>query len=136
MDYEAFYRRFDNNPFLVKNHVTIKLAEDDHSILELIAQEDSLNPMGMVHGGALFTMADSAAGFAASSDGRTYVTLSSNFTFLRSGMPGDVIHAEGKVRRRGRTTCYADADLTNQKGELLASGNFIFFHVPNENLPK
>lgn len=130
VDKEGLLRHFHNNPFLTLNHMELVDAGEDWALMELQVQEGSLNPLGLVHGGALFTLADSACGAAAHTDGRVYVTLSSSFTFLRSAMPGDTVRAKGIVRRRGQTTCYVNVDVTNQKDELLASGNFTFFHIP------
>lgn len=118
-----------DHAFMNRNHIRLALVEQDRAITALEAGADCMNPYGVVHGGALFTMADCACGAAARTDGRKYVTLSSSFNFLRGGLTGDRIKAEGRVRRRGRTTCYVDVDLTNEKGELLASGNFIFFCI-------
>jgi len=119
----------DTHAFMKKNHIHLAEVEQDRVITTLDAGPDSLNPYGFVHGGALFTMADCACGAAARTDGRKYVTLSSSFNFLHSGLKGDAIRAEAKVRRRGHTTCYVDVDLTNGQGELLASGSFTFFCI-------
>ncbi len=117
------------HPFMNKNHIRLEAVELDRVVTVMEAGPDSLNPYGFVHGGALYTMADCACGAAARTDGRKYVTLSSSFNFLHSGLEGDVIRAEAKVRRRGRTTCFVDVDLTNDRGDLLASGNYTFFHI-------
>lgn len=130
VDKEGLLRHFHNNSFLNFNHMELVDAGENWAEMELKVCEDSLNPLGLVHGGALFTMADSAGGAAAHIDGRVYVTLSSSFTFLRSALPSDTVRARATVRRRGRTTCYVDVDVTNQAKELLASGSFTYFHVP------
>lgn len=119
----------ENHTFMKINHIRLEEVEPDRVVTALDAGADSLNPYGFVHGGALYTMADCACGAAARTDGRKYVTLSSSFNFLHSGLDGDAIRAEARVRRRGRTTCYVDVDLTNQKGQLLASGNYTFFCI-------
>lgn len=117
------------NEFMNHNHIVLKELEKDRAIMELTVCTASLNPYGFVHGGALYTMADCACGTAARSGGGRYVTQTSNLTFHRSGMPGDVIRAEGKVLRRGHSTCCVNVELTNQKNDLLASGSFIFFRI-------
>ena len=118
-----------NHAFMKKNHIRLEEVEPDRVVTALDAGPDSLNPYGFVHGGALYTMADCACGAAARTDGRKYVTLSSSFNFLHSGVEGDTIRAEAKVRRRGRTTCYVIVELTNSRNELLASGNYTFFCI-------
>jgi len=82
----------------------------------------------MVHGGALYTLADNAAGIAAHSDGRSYVTQSGSLHFL-SNRPHGLIRAEGRVRRRGRSTVLAEVDITAEDGTLLATGQFSYFCV-------
>jgi len=119
------------NEFMNHNHITLKTLEKDHVVMELVVRQESLNPYKIVHGGALYTMADCAAGTASRSDGRRYVTMSSSLNFLRSGLMGDTIWAEARIRHRGRTVCYVEVDVTNQKGELLASGDYTFFCIEN-----
>ena len=118
-----------NHAFMKRNHIRLAEAEPDRVVMVMEADADHLNPYGFVHGGALFTLADCTCGAAARTDGRRYVTLSSSFSVLHSGLAGDSLQAEAKVRRRGRSTCYVVVDLTNGKGELLASGSFNFFCI-------
>ena len=62
------------NAFAVYNHIELETAEEDRAVLRLTAVADSCNPYGIIHGGALYTLADSACGTAIHSDGRAYVT--------------------------------------------------------------
>ena len=126
---EELKRLIAANRFLQHNHIRLEVLEEDYVVMALTLTEDSLNAYGYAHGGVLYTIADSATGIAARTNGHRYVTLSSSFNFLHSGLLGDTIRAEGRVRRRGKTTCYAEVDVTNQDGQLLASGNFVFYQV-------
>lgn len=115
--------------FMAKNHIRLEEARLDRVTAVMEAGPDTLNPYGFVHGGALYTLADCACGAAARTDGRKYVTISSSFNFLHSGLEGDMLRAEATVRRRGRSTCFVNVDLTNERGDLLASGSYTFFHI-------
>lgn len=44
------------------NHIKIGVVESDHAEVWLDIQPESTNIYGVVHGGALFTMADCCAG--------------------------------------------------------------------------
>ncbi len=121
--------RWPLNAFAAYNHIRVTGYGPDWAVMELKVEKDSLNPLGWVHGGALFTMGDCAAGFATHSDGRRYVTMSSDFHFLRSGKAGDTLQAKGTVRRRGMTTCLSEVSITNQDGELLATGTYTFYCI-------
>ena len=51
-------------PFSQYNHMKVTAVDDGTATVELELHPDSLNCWGTPHGGALFTMADVAAGMA------------------------------------------------------------------------
>ena len=115
------------NAFMLHCHVVpMDLDKLDYSKFRMDGRPDLLNPHGMIHGGALYTLADNAAGYAAHTDGRRYVTQTSSFHFLRN-QGGGVIYAEGHVVHRGRTSCLAAVEITSADGTLMATGEFTFF---------
>ncbi|NCC68986.1 MAG: PaaI family thioesterase, partial [Clostridia bacterium] len=114
------------NIFAVHNHIRLTEVELDRAAAEMTICSDSQNPLGAMHGGAYFTMADCAASAAARSNGMQYVTLNSSFEFIRSVKEGTVC-ATAKVRHRGRTICLVAVEVTNEEGRLLAEGKFTMF---------
>lgn len=72
------------NLFATYNHIEAEFVEPDHAIFKLEIRPESKNPYGIVHGGAIYTMADNATGYAAHTDGRSYVTQGSSMHFLRN----------------------------------------------------
>ena len=87
----------------------------------------------MIHGGALYTMADDAAGTAAHGDGRHYVTQHGDLHFLDNRAHG-TIRAAGQVRHRGRSTVLVDVEITDESGALLATGTFSYFCVDRKRM--
>ena len=116
------------NAFMYHNYIEMEAAEKDRAVFKLNIRPESKNPYGIVHGGAIYTMADNAAGAAAHSDGRYYVTQTSSLHFLRNQMEGTV-WAKAQVRHRGKSTCLVDVDITGEGGILLATGEFTYFCV-------
>lgn len=116
------------NHFANECGIEFRQAEDDRAVMALKVEAKHLNPLGHIHGGVYFTLADCASGMASCTDGRKYVTQCSSFNFLRGGVEGDELVAEAKVRKRGRSTCYVETELTI-KGKLVATGSFQFFCV-------
>lgn len=125
-------RRSSHNYFFEASHMTILLKERDHAITELQVRQESCNPFGRTHGGAIYTLGDTASGTAAHSDGRYYVTQSSSVHFLRNVTAGHTIHAEARVRHRGRATCLCEVTFTDEENNLLATGDYTFFCI-NQN---
>ena len=116
------------NAFVVYNNIDMVLLEDDHTVFRLNVQPNSKNSYGMVHGGAIYAMADTASGLAAHTDGRFYVTQTSALHFLRNQSEGE-IQADARVRHRGRSTCLVAVDILGEDETLLATGEFTFFCV-------
>ena len=116
----------NKNAFPVYNHIELELVEKDHAVYRLRVRPESKNPYGVVHGSALYTMADNATGYAARTDGRVYVTQCSSMHFLRNQSSG-VVRADAHVRHRGKSTCLIDVDILGEDGRLLATGEFTYF---------
>lgn len=120
--------RMKKNKFMEHNHIELESVEPDRAVFRLEIRPESRNPYGMVHGGAIYTMADNATGTAAHTDGRYYVTQTSALHFLRNQSTG-VVQATAWVRHRGKSTVLTAVDITGEDGKLLATGEFTFFCV-------
>ena len=121
------------NPFVRHNHIEVKEIERDRAVLQLAIRPESRNVYGFVHGGAIYAMADNAAGCATSTDGRSYVTQESDMHFLSNQAEGTVT-AEARVRHRGRTTVLVEVSVTGEEEKLLATGTFTFFCVDPQRM--
>ena len=112
---------FKKDLFAGKTGVELIEIKEGYSKARLVITEEHLNAGHRTQGGALFTLADLALAAAANSHGVLSVSLSSNITFLRGSGVGDTLYAEARERYVGRTTGYYQIDVTNQKGELIAT---------------
>lgn len=125
---EAALERLEKNSFVALCGIHVETLEQDHSVLRMSYRPDLANPFGLYHGGALYTLADSAAGTAVHTDGRQYLTQNSAVYFLKNVSSGDVI-AEASVKYRGGTTCLAEVEIKSEEGTLLFRGEYTFFCV-------
>ena len=116
------------NEFMTHNHIRLESVEQDRAVVALEIHPESKNPHNMVHGGALYTMADNATGIAVHTDGRAHVTQNGQLHFLANQAEGTV-RAIGWVRRRGRYTSLAEVDIVGDNGRLLATGQFSYFCI-------
>ena len=83
-------------------------------------REDMVNGFEQVHGGVLFSAADSALAFACNSHGRIAVALDVAITFTRPGKIGDKLTVEAKEVYLGNKTGVYDIRTTNEEGQLVA----------------
>ncbi|MED6301818.1 MAG: PaaI family thioesterase [Pseudomonadota bacterium] len=100
---------------------------------QLIVSERHLNPNGVVHGGALFTLVDTAMGASLMQrldEGEICATLQISMNFLRPVL-GGMVECEARVVNKGRR-------FANVRGELYvedklvgtADGNFAIMQAP------
>jgi uncharacterized protein (TIGR00369 family) len=97
-------------------------AEPGRVEIALEAADHHLNLQGLLHGGVIATLADTATGLAVRTmvpAGRRHVTVQLDVHYLRPGAPGRVT-AVGTTVRVGSSIGYAEADVLDAKGRLLA----------------
>ena len=116
-----------NSPhqFSYENGITVTLIEPGLAQGELRTGPNSINPHGYVHGGALYTLADTVAGCCACSKGGSCVTASSSMEFLRPAQ-GDLF-CEATPKKLGRQLSVVQVIITNGLGKAVATGTFTFF---------
>lgn len=128
---DARAHRTPRNPFMDYNAVKLKTAEGNRAVCTLELRPESRNPYGYAHGGAIYTIADDAAGYAAHAGGGTYVTQSSAMYFVGNQAAG-TLTGTAEVRHRGRRTCVVDIRVTGENEKLIATGTFVYFRVDGE----
>ena len=87
---------------------------------------------GVVHGGVLATLADTAGGLAtymACPRGTRVATVEMKINFLEAVEAGTVF-AEAEVVRRGRHIAVVDCDVRDERGRLVAKALMTFFVGP------
>ena len=87
---------------------------------------------GVVHGGVLAALADTAGGLAtymACPRGTRVATVEMKINFLEAVEAGTVV-AEAEVVRRGRHIAVVDCDVRDDRGRLVAKALMTFFVGP------
>lgn len=112
--------------YLSFHGITLLEAENGSSKVVMNINNSIANIYGTVHGGALFTLADTAAGSACYSRKEKCVTLNSTIHFIHPGIKG-VLTAYGKEVSRGRKTGIYDVTITDEDDKIVCSATFTFF---------
>lgn len=79
-----------------------------------------LNAHGIPHGGAIFSLADSAFAAASNSHGRVAVALSMSINFLAAAAPGTRLVAEAEELRKGHRAGFYTITVTTEAGDPIA----------------
>lgn len=118
--------RNDNNNFATFNNARIVEIKEGVGVAKMDITADSMNPVGSVHGAALFLVADIACGGAASSYGMMVTTADTNIHFMRAGLNTTEITATAKVVKRGKNLIIISFTITDQDGKELCMGTSTF----------
>ena len=114
--------------------IGIKTAEvrEGYCRMEMEVMPELLNPIGSLHGGCLYTIADCAAGGASWTYGERTTTMSSDFHFLRPGIGV----TKGNVIKHGRKVTVVNVSVTDQDGKELCAGLFTYMGIgiPVDNI--
>ena len=95
--------KHESNGFIRHNGIRIVSVDEERSVLEAEITDNSRNVWGSVHGGFLYTMADTAAGaFARIKYGRRNVTLNGSMNYLRPTTHSKTLTAVGREIKVGR----------------------------------
>ncbi|MBP3336391.1 MAG: PaaI family thioesterase [Ruminiclostridium sp.] len=110
---------FANDRFATDNGAVIEQIGENSATVSMEIQDHHRNAVGIVMGGAIFTLADFAFAVASNHEKPGTVSLSANITFLKASK-GNKLIAKAECVRNGRTTCYYRVTVTDDTGALIA----------------
>ena len=109
-----------NDAFTAWLGLEILAITEGGCILTYKIRPEMLNGFGTVHGGVLFSAADSAFAFACNSHGRLSVALEVSISFTKAARVGDRLRVEAKEVHLGNKTSLYDVKTYNEIGEIVA----------------
>jgi uncharacterized protein (TIGR00369 family) len=108
----------------------------DGATVELDIDERHLQPFGIVHGGVIATLIDTAtfwAGFGVIPEEAGLVNVDLKLNYLQSVARGRLI-ATGSCIRAGRSLSYTEARVTTGEGSLIAHGTSTLMTLPGKGI--
>ncbi len=95
-------------------------VKEGYSKIKLRVRSGMLNGLGIVHGGVVFSLADSSFAFACNSRNNFSVALDTSINFLKSVHEDDELIAEAKEIHNGKSTGLYHVTVMNQHNHLVA----------------
>ena len=111
----------ENDHFAKENGMVITRLEEGASEAVLTASERHFNGMGIIMGGALFTLSDFAFAAAIHTFGFCAVGMNSSTAFLKpgKGVPGAKFTARATLVSKTRRTAVFDVNVYDDENRLL-----------------
>ena len=114
--------------------ITIDEIRPGYARLKMAVRPDMSNSHAICHGGAIFTLADSAFAFACNSRNRSTVASGCSIDFVSPARIGDELIAEAIERALpGRLGLY-DVSVTDQSGRAIAFFRGRSYRVTGETV--
>lgn len=124
-------QKFESNHFPRSLGIELDSIEPGRARLSLEVQQRHLQLAGIMHGGAIATLIDTAVAFAivgASEPGARFTTIEMKVNYLSPIREGRVV-ADARLIRDGRRIVVADCDLYDSEGRLAAKGLLTYMRL-------
>jgi uncharacterized protein (TIGR00369 family) len=108
----------------------------DRAAIELKTDRCHLQPFGIVHGGVLATLIDTAtfwSVFMRNPEEAGLVNIDLKLNYLKPVEKGKIT-AEGRAIRHGNSISYAEANVWDENGTLIAHGTSTLMTLPGKGL--
>ena len=133
---QAVQQSVHTAPYPALIGMTIAALDFDSCRIELALRRDHLQPFGIVHGGVLATLIDTAtfwAAFMRLPEDSGLVNVDLKLNYLKAVTQG-YLRAEGECLRAGRQISYTVASVFDEAGELVAHGTSTMMALPGKGL--
>lgn len=115
-DLKRFFKR---DKFAEYNGITLLYAADGHARSSMPVTQQHLNGLGIVHGAALFALADFTFAAASNSRCNVAVAINANISYMKAISTGMLFADAREISVNPKIGTYT-IDITNETGELLA----------------
>jgi len=97
--------------------------------------EKLTHPLGIAHGGAIFSPADSAVAMALAGlveQDEIYTTIEMKINYLKPFSNGEIT-AEATIIHKGKNIAIGDVEVTNDRGRMIAKGIATYMIMKNRD---
>lgn len=131
MNHQELLQLINKSPFVSYIGLRVEELSDKTSVVSLTVDNKHKQRLGFVHGGVIATMVDVAMGsLVIAATGKPAVSVEINVNYLLSASDG-IIRAIARLKRLGRRLHYAEADVIDDKGNILSTATGIYYTLDN-----
>ncbi len=119
-DISKYQRQFDKDRFAKHNGISLVEASPGFAKASMEVQYFHLNSVGVIHGGALFTLADFTFAVASNAHGRVALAIDASISFFKALQSGVLTATAREISLNNRLGTYL-IDVSNENEELIAN---------------
>ena len=134
MEYRKLKSLAGKNNFAQMIGLEILEVEEGYARGRVRMDERLTNIYEGMHGGCIYTMADTVTGIAASTYGNYVTTIDGKINYLLPVKDTMYVYCLAKVKRQGGRIGVYEAEITNDRNEVLATADFTYYRT-SEKIP-
>jgi len=117
--YDNIRRAFEGDAYANALGFTLGKVAEFSVVVSMTVREDHLNFHGVLHGGALFSLADCAFSLASNAHGDTAVAIDTHLALTAPSKLGDTLTAAAIEMTRGRSLATYRVNVTRDGDEMV-----------------
>jgi acyl-CoA thioesterase len=117
---EAVEAYFAGDQFIRHINISLEWVEPGRARARLHLQPHHLNALGIVQGGAIFTVADFAFAVASNSHGTVALGVSATITYMKAARTGTLVADARELSRNPKLGAYA-VEVRDDDGDIVAT---------------
>ncbi len=118
-DLNKYQRQFDKDLFAKHSGIRLIAATPGFAKARMKVLKKHMNSVGILHGGALFTLADFTFAVASNTHGKVALAIDAEISFFKGVSAGTITAEAREISLHNRLATY-QVDLRNETGELIA----------------
>lgn len=111
---------FKNDRFAARSGIELLEVSEGYAKARMRIEDHHLNGIDVVHGGAIFTLADLAFAAASNSHGTVAVAINASIWYVKAAMEGTLLAEAKEVSLNPRLATYS-IEITDDSGEIVAT---------------
>lgn len=130
MEYNKLKDFRNNIPGFTKEmQMIVTEVADGYARVEMDISAEHGNPIGSVHGGVIFSLADTAGGVAATSKGSFVTTVTGNINYLNPAIDVKKLIATTKEIKAGKNILVYDVTVRDEKENVIAESRMTYYSL-------
>ncbi|MEO7359222.1 MAG: hotdog fold thioesterase [Gemmatimonadaceae bacterium] len=114
---------------------TVEVAAG-RSVIRMTVRDDMLNGLGGVHGGAVYSLADSAFSYATNNTGVISVAIDCTVNYPAAVRVGDVLTATGVVESSSNRLAFCNVTVRNQHEAIVGHFRGTVYRTLKPHFPQ
>jgi len=132
MNKDIFIEGFSKDKgFIKKLGISVKDINETEATFYIKLKDYHLNPVGIAHGGVLYSLADTTMGAIPFYNKNQCVTVNATINYLRA-CDTKTVYCTAKEVKKGKNLSFYEAKLTNEEGIVLATAIGTYMNIDNK----